>query len=435
MNMDKRMLFVLLSISLLTIPLGITAYTPTRSAATLTDAAIPAAEYDFVNRREPISVLVYNEYSDNLPGGEYDYTMAELKAEYGYTFEYDNLTDYTQLANVITNYDVLLLVEQEESSYAQMDAVAAEWSGFITGWVSDGGIVICLDYYSSGFGYMPTARILNNTGLMRIYNATDRTAQAVTITDSFDPLAFGVSAYTGPDGTVSFDTPDGDAIFSSGGQTVVANRYMGLGHVVMLGFDMYSTDSNPVKILGNAVRLTRLAVFDNSHAENYDPYSGFNDFATYIQTNWGFAIATMNSWDETLVGTCQVLVTGSNTAAPNPYSANEVAYVDDFVAAGGGLFMMSDIWWYGNSTDPLLAEFGFERNQTGMYASDIDDNEGTPGQPIYNATNIAKHAITFHVSEVQMFGSTAFTRIPANAQPLIWTDNDGTAVWSAGGDA
>ena len=343
------------------------------------------------------------------------------------------MTDHTILsANYLNSYDVLLIVEQENANNAEMDIVAAAWSGFIGDWVLDGGVVICMSYWEDDFA--STTRILNETGLMEIYNPITRTGDVATITDSYDPLAFGVGAFNLPDGGLSFDTPS-DEIFGTSGQTVVAHRYLGLGHVVMLGFDLYETEPNAIKILGNAVRLTRLAVFDNSHHETYDPYSGYYEFATYIQTNWGFAIATMNSWDETLVGTCQVLVTGSNTASPIPYSAGEVAYVNDFVTAGGGLFMMSDIWWYGNSTDPLLAEFGFERNQTAAFASDIDDNEGATGQPIYNVNNIAKHAITFHVSEVQMFGSTAFTTIPVNAQPLIWTDNDGTAEWSLGGDA
>jgi hypothetical protein len=435
MKQNKKLLCVLLSILFLTVPMGIVAFSPTGSTTTLADTAIPASEYDFANRREPINVLVYNEYADLAGAGEYDHTMGELKAEYGYTFEYENLTDHTQLAEMIDDYDVLLLIEQENASYAQMDSVANAWDGFLAGWVDDGGVLICMDHYSPvEGGYHPTARILNNTGLMRIYNSTARIGQSVTITNSFDPLAFGVSAYTGPSGSSSFDTPDGDAIFSTGGQTVVAHRYFGIGHVVMLGFDMFAINPEVRTLLANAVRLTRLAVFDNSHSQFYDPLIGYNDFATDIQTMYGFAIATMNVWDPALVESCQVLVIGTNDGTVIPYDATEVNFIKGFVASGGGLLVTTDVTYWGNTTDPILNGFGFARNQTtsSYYATDSDDNEGNPNQPLYGSDNIANHSATIGVNMIQMMGSTAFTTIPENAKSLVWADTDGTANWAAG---
>ncbi len=433
MNSNKKLLCVLLSVLFLTVPMGIAAFSPSGSTTTIADASIPATDYDFTNRREPISILVFNQFSDNAGAGEWDHTMGELKAEYGYTFEYDNLTDYTELETRIVEYDVLLLVEQELATYAQMDTVAAAWDGFIGGWVDDGGIVICMDHWStSEIAYHPTARILNNTGLMRIYNSTARIGASITITNSFDPLAFGVSAYTGPSGSSSFDTPDGDTIFSTGGQTVVAHRYMGLGHVVMLGFDMYNIDPNPRTILANAVRLTRLAVFDNSHYQTSNPNSGFNNFANEIQQNYGFAIATMNTWDESLIEICDVLVAG-NGVAPIPYSSVEIDFVKGFVAGGGGLLIATDWGRWGNNTVSLLGGFGFARNSSGSVVFDSDENGGDPSQPIYGVGNIANHSTTFGVSTIQMYYGSAFTTIPAAAKPLILTDSDGTEGWAGGG--
>ncbi len=434
MKQNKKLLCVLLSILFLTVPLGIVALSPIGST-TLIDSAIPAAEYDFESRREPVSVLVYNEFSDNDPGGEYDNTMSDLQSEYGYKFEYDNLTDYTHLEGVIHDYDVLLLIEQELASYAQIDTVASAWNGFISEWVDNGGVLICMDHWStSESAYYPTARILNNTGLMRIYNSTARIGQSITISDSFDPLAFGVSAYTGPSGSSSFDTPDGIEVFGTGGQTVVAHRYFGSGHVVMLGFDLYSHDANPVTILTNAVRLTRLAVFDNSRTQRFDPYSGYNDFATHIQENYGFAIATMNTWDEDMMMASEVFVSGT-TSSVNPYDPTEVNFITDYVASGRGLLILTDIGYFGNTTDTLLTEFGFERNQTMTFVGDTDDNEGVTYQPTFGFGNVANHSATIYSTNVQLMGPTAFTAIPAQATPLIWTDSDGTAVWSMGGEA
>jgi hypothetical protein len=360
--------------------------------------------------------------------------MFNLQIEYGYTFDYWNLTDHTFLnPNYLNNYDVFLIMEQENANNTEMDIVAAAWSGFIGDWVLAGGVVICMAYWEEDFA--ATTRILNGTGLMEIYNPTDQAYNPVTITNSNDPLAFGVSAFTGPDGTISFDTPDGEEIFGAGGQTVVAHRYLGRGHVVMLGFDLFDTDPNAITLLANAVRLTRLAVFDNSHNQDYDPYVGLNTFATDIQTQFGFAIATMNTWDPALVETSQVLVIVANTPSPIPLNTTEVNFITDFVGGGGGLFATSDVHVFGNMTDPLLEEFGFIRNKTSGYIADTDDNDGNMYQPTYGPENIANHSATIGVSSVQLMGSTAFIDIPGNAKSLIWSDHDNTTVWQGGDPA
>jgi len=434
MNSNKKLLCVLLAILFLTMPLGINALTPIeRTATTESSAVLADDEYNFVKRNDPVSVLVYTEYADLNPDGEWNNTMVNLQIEYGYTFDYWNLTDHTVLsANYLNYYDVLIIIEQEEANNTEMDAVAAAWNGFIGDWVLDGGVVICMSYWEDDFA--ATTRILNGTGLMEIYNPIGRTGDLVTITNSYDPLAFGVSAYNGPNGAFSFDTPDSEEIMGTGGQTVVAHRYLGRGHVVMLGYDLYSTDPNAITLLANAVRLTRLAVFDNSHGQVADPYSGFNEFATYIQENFGFAIATMNAWSPSLISSSQVLVASNNYMTFMPYNITEVTFIKDYVDSGGGLLITSDIWWYGNNTDPLLDEFGFERNHTAAYMSDSDDNEGVPAQPLYGLDNIANHSATIGVSMIQMYGSTAFTVIPEGATSLVTTDTDGTAYWNTGGN-
>lgn len=430
MKNNKKLLCVLLVITFLTMPLGINALTPIDSTTTMENSAIPADdEYNFAKRNDPISVLVYNEYADLSVGGEWDNVMSSLEAEYGYTFDYWNLTDYSNLdGEFIQLYDVLIIVEQEDANYTQMDTVAAAWSGFISDWVLDGGVVVCMSYWEENLGI--TTRILNGTGLMTIYNPIDQAYSSVTVTDPNDPLAFGVSAHDAADGSISFDTPDANEVIGTGGHTVVAHRYLGLGHVVMLGFDMFEIEGNQTLLLTNSVRLTRLAVFDNSHAQIHNPFSGYNTFATYIQENFGFAIATMNTWTPSLIETCQVFVAGCNYLTVVPFNTSEVDFVSDFVASGGGLLIFSEIWWYGNSTDPLLTRFGYERNQTAGFAADTDDNEGLGTQPIYGADNIANHSATIGVSAVQMYGSSAFTTIPDDATPLIWADTDGTAGWN-----
>ena len=433
MNTYKRLLCVLLAITFLAMPLGIKALTPNESTTTSENPAITADdEYNFIKRNEPVRVLVYTQYADLSSGGEWANTMGELEPAYGYTFDYWNLTDYTTMdADYLNRYDVLLIVEQENANDTEMDIVATAWSGFLEDWVLNGGITICMSYWEDDFA--ATTRILNGTGLMTIYNPTDQAYNPVSVSDPYDPLAFGVTSYTGADGTVSFDAPDANEVIGVGGQTVVAHRYLGKGHVVMLGFDMYDIEGNQTVILANAVRLTRIAVFDGSHYPNANPMSGYNTWATDIQSNFGFAIATMTTWNPALIETSQVLITPYNSLTMKPFNNSEISFVDSFVENGGGLFMMSDIWWYANNTDPLLEHFGFMRNKTAAFVADSDENGGNANQPYYFEDNIANHSATIGVNSLQLMGSTGFIAIPNDATPLVWADSDGTANWSLDG--
>ena len=61
---NVKFMLVLLSISFLVIPMGIAASLPTGIKGASNDTAIPAAEYDFSNRRSPINILMYIEDTD-----------------------------------------------------------------------------------------------------------------------------------------------------------------------------------------------------------------------------------------------------------------------------------------------------------------------------------------------------------------------------------
>jgi hypothetical protein len=433
MNKNLKMLYVFLSVFFLAAPLGIAASTHIRTSATSSEALSPASDFDFSNRRAPIDILVYNQYADVSPGGEYQNIMDAILAVYGQAFNYDNLSDYSQLGSRINNYDVLLIIEQENANSTLINVVAAAWSSFMEGWVLDGGIVICMGYYEHAYGQ--TQRILNSTGLMKLYNCTDEYHASSSITEPSDALAFGVtSPYTAIDGTVGFDTTEGVIVAEAGGKATVVHKMLGLGHVVMLGYDMYERGAAEDTMLANAIRLTRHAVFDNSHSQIYNPLSGYTDFASYICENYGFAITTMNVWDEALVSSCDVLVAGSGGTPPiTSYSGAEINFIKNFVASGGGLLVETDWSQWGNNTVELLGTFGFARNYTGPVIADTDDNGGDRNQPIYGAGNIANHSATLGVSTIQMYYGNAFIAMPANAKPLVWTDSDGTAEWSGGG--
>ncbi|MFW9960930.1 MAG: hypothetical protein ACFFDV_07925 [Candidatus Thorarchaeota archaeon] len=436
MNKKMKLLCVLLSILFLTAPLGIAAATPTASTTSAVDTSVPAAEYDFSNRRSPISILMYIEKTDLSSGGEFENTYQSILDTYGPAFQYENLTDYTDLSSMINAFDVFLILEQEVNS-ENFTTIGASWAGTLTDFVASGGIVISLDggLTISDIG----AVILNATGLIRTANAQQINPATVSIVNNTDALAFGVTTtFASPNAAFAYDVLDGTVVVKhdATSKAFAVHRRLGDGHAVLIGSDFFSRNANVDDLLANAIRLTRLAVFDNSHSQLYNPLSGYNDFAVHINTNYGFAIATMNTWDETLVGICDVLVAGSGGYAPiASYSIGEIDFIKSFVADGGGLLVETDWDQWGNNTVGLLSSFGFSRNYTGTVITDSDENGGDSSQPIYGLGNIANHSATLGVSTIQMYYGNAFIAMPANAKPLVWSDSDGTAVWSLGGIA
>ncbi|TFF94663.1 hypothetical protein EU546_04600, partial [Candidatus Thorarchaeota archaeon] len=397
------------------------------------NGSTPAADYNFANRESPISILLYTEYADmaETVNGEYANTNKSIRDGYGQRYVKDNLDDYTQLGEMIDDYDVFIIVEQEDANQSVIADVSSAWSGFLGSWVGEGGILICMGYWESELGV--THGLLNNTGLMELYDPVDRAYASVDVVLANHSLAFGVpSPFAGPDGTVGYTTTDGNIVCESGGNAVVVDKPMGQGHVVMLGFDLFDYNSNATSILTNAIRLTKHVVFDASNEGTYDPLNGFVEFASTL-SSWGFAISTMESFDEELIASCDIVVAPAGDL--EGYSSSEIDVLEAFVAGGGGMMVTADWGTFGDNTDPLLERFGFVRNSNPQVIQDSDEYEGLPGQVHYNLANMANHSATFHTAQVQLFYSTAFNETPAEAVPLIWTDSDGTESWSGSSDS
>ena len=433
MNVKTKMLCVLLSVLFLTMQSGIVVSIPTGSFTT-TDSMTPAADYDFASRRSPINLLVYNEYSDLSPTGEWKNTMNAILEVYGPAFDYENLTDYTQLNSMINDFDVFLIPEQETASISQSETIGSAWAGILADFVAAGGILISLD---GGTSIPQTgAKILNATNLLKTYNEQIVTSSSINVVNAADALAFGVaSSFTGPNAVIAVDVNDGDIIFEHGAshKAVVVHKAMGVGHIVLIGTDFNTPDVNVKELLANAIRLTRLAVFDDTHNQQGTPIDQLSILATELTVH-GFAIATMGTWDDALVAHCNILVVPNSGFTPMPFSSHELDVAEEFVSGGGGLWIMSDYWDYGNTTDSLLQRFGYERNYSNHYFADTDDNTGNQYQPTFGSGNVANHSATIGAGTIQLFGATAFDTIPADAIPLIWSDSDGTAIWGTGPD-
>ncbi|MGQ4912627.1 MAG: hypothetical protein ACP6KW_10700 [Candidatus Thorarchaeota archaeon] len=431
MNNREKTLSALVLIAFMLIPVSFIASAPHASAAPMQGPSVLSEGYSFKDRTVPVDVGLYIEWTDMNTGGEYDYVMQSIVETYGNfgMMQLTNITDYTNLESMIGGLDVLLVIEQEDASASNMDTVAAAWSPFLESWVADGGVLIVMGYWE-GSGVGTTHRLLNETGILPIYNATVETGTSMTVVDDTDPLAFGVPApFAAPDGSVTYNVADGNIVFGCCDAGYVVHKLIGTGHVVMLGFDMFSRTAPVDTILSNALKLNRVMAFDISHFQYGDPRSDLLNFSQSLSYD-GFAIKTLEVFDEAWIETSQVLFIG--VANVDGFTSGEVTFVQSFVENGGGLLVPAEWGAWGMMTSPILNAFGYAYDQREDSIRDSDEYGGDTFRPIYHSENIGSHAVTFGVSSLQMFAGTILTTLPDNAETLVWTDTDGTANWTDG---
>ncbi|MBD3255698.1 MAG: hypothetical protein GF383_11445 [Candidatus Lokiarchaeota archaeon] len=382
---------------------------------------------------EPVKILIYAEYADETR--ELPNTITAIEDYYsnggnGPDFYHENLTDYSELGSKLSNFDILLIAEQEGASIIDMKNVGNHWKNTLTNFVNKGGIVISLD------GYEKTHHILNETGLISFTEFTHRTAVTLTLENENNPLARGIEdSWSSAVSTGSFDTTETISVVEYGSESVVVHKIVGRGEVVMLGYDVYNSDTNHNydKILANAIRLHEHVIFDNSHGNVYTIGAEISDYADDLVSE-GFAVSQMDIFDtDTLIAAETLVIQGF--LGGTSYSSSELNAIEMFVNNGGGLFLIADIEAYGNKLDPIFSRFGFERNKTGCL---LDSVEYVGGQNHYiyyddEDINILNHSINLGVADIELYGSTGFTKIPSGADILVKSDNDPSSTWNKDG--
>jgi len=405
---------------------GVNAYVTINSAKP--EQMLPAANYGDDRRHEAVSILIYTEVADTDVGQEYDHTITSLIGSLEGKFTYANLTDYTQLGDMIDEFDVFLIPESQNANYTFADTVAAAWAGILPNFVTNGGIVVCMTYGPSTSDRGISLKMINET-LIDAYNPTAALSHQINLFDANDALARNVPAfYTSVSGTLSFDAPGVTKVMEddTDAKAVVVHKTMGKGHVVVLGFDMFNVNAVQDTLLQNAILLHRQIVFDNSHNQGYDIISGFDELANDLP-NYGFSVSSIDTFDPSVFATCDIFVV---SYAGLTYNATEINIIHDFVNSGGALFIATEWSTFGDEIDGLINGFGFVRNTTADI-QDSDDGQGGHSEWIQfsQPDDIEMHSITLDVDVVELYAATGFINIPASAVPLVVTDTDGTAKW------
>lgn len=399
-----------------------------------TETVLPAPEPP--HRLVPLSIIVYTEYADLAAGEEFENTMTAIDNNYGTDYYYTNLADYTDLGALLPGHNILLIPEQELAFFSDMITIGNSWAPILTDFVNNGGIVIVCDGASSVEGPTwprgPSSRLLNETGLMTIYGIWNFLGTNFLV-DTRDALSRGVAAsWASTSMTVAFDTPETTVIVDNSTNPVVVHKPIGKGHVVLIGFDFYSSQPDMEIILANAIRLHRHVVFDESHTPLQTIAGEFSTFASVLVAE-GFAVSSMDSFSSAYIDACDVLVI---PFCGDFYTPSQKTQIEDFVLQGGGLYLLGDWGTFGEEVNDVANVFGFNLNDSRI--EDTDDNEAplnNPGHAFYTGSNIHNHSLTIDVYGVQFYYGNGIIEMPPHAIPIITSDTDPTAIWYDGGPA
>ncbi|MHA2139995.1 MAG: hypothetical protein ACXADF_01335 [Candidatus Thorarchaeota archaeon] len=404
------------------------------STVDLNESATLSASPTEMGSRMPSqpSILVFNQFSDLVPGlnNEFRNTVTSIEETYGPKFTYQNLTDYSQLGESLGDYDIFLITEQEQMSLENLTAIVDAWNGHLHEFVANGGILIVMTAYNfAGLQAGATARILNETELLSVYSPSASSGYTVYNVNATDALANGIEgSWIAADGSLRFNTSgDGVTVVDDGTWSGVVHKTIERGHVVLLGFDLFERESNYDIILANSIRLHRHVVFDDSHGQVNEITAEYSTFALDLAAA-GYAVSQMNTFDPSYLEASDVLVL---SYCFTPYGEDEVDIIEEFVARGGGLWVITEFEELGDELDPVTDRFGFVRNKTAAYIYDSDDNAQDEWDVVYSSAfgNILNHSVTVDVLGIETNAGTGFIGMPENGRPLIVTDSDGTATW------
>ncbi|MFW9796677.1 MAG: hypothetical protein ACFFE2_06550 [Candidatus Thorarchaeota archaeon] len=375
------------------------------------------------NNHLPKSMLVYTEFADQTR--ELPNTLDVVRANFLNDYQITNLTSYDHLSSMIMNYDVFLIPEQELLSDENITTIATAWSGILDSFVTNGGNVIVMPCYGplASDPHAPMIQVLNMTGFITYTEAYAYPGSPLNVVDADDALARGIPlTFAATDGTTRINGTGGTTVVDDGVGPVVIHMTMGMGHIAILGFDLWNTAPAQEAILVNAIQLTRLVVFDQSHAAYGSINAAHLNYSLDLVSQ-GFAVSAMSTWDPAMIQMADVLILTTGTMT---YSSAETDVIEDFVASGGGLIVYTDWGTYGDELDPVTERFGFVRNKTG-YVQDLNDTllSYTP----YDAENFGVHSIMVGVFSVELDRGGSLVDYPNNGIALITTDDDGTAFY------
>ena len=199
-----------------------------------------------------VRVLGYTEFADVTEevAGTNDAIEARA-AELGRSWSLTRFDEAAQLPELLPDFDVLLVYEQERSNQDELQSVGESWYATLQPFVHRGGVVVVCDHTSGGFG------ILNGAALMEIHGSTGLSRAEVAVTAPDDPVVADVShRYPAVEGSASFTTDEPDVVaIAPSGEPVVLHAARLWSDLIVLPYDFYQWDEDAASLLLRAVTM------------------------------------------------------------------------------------------------------------------------------------------------------------------------------------
>ncbi len=168
-------------------------------------------------------------------------------------------------------------------------------------------------------------------------------------------------------------------------------------------------------------------LFDESHSPSYEFLitEKYNNFSVDLQAQ-GYTVEAMSTWNPVRIMEVDIIVIPVST---DTYTSAELNILHEFVAKGGGLFIICDGGGVGTADD-VAAYFYAPLHGGGL--DDPDDRVAYTATHInwHKSSQIGDHPITSGVSNVETYFGDGLDYFPLGATPILMMDvNDHSHWW------
>lgn len=215
------------------------------------------------NTRGSTKILVWNAFSDNSPGGEFENTMNAIFLYYqDFTFETTKTTDPVELENLLAGKNILIIPEQEYNW--DLFSIGQNFKSVLENFLSSGKTLLVLDFSGE------TANLLSGTELMEISIQNWHTELSVKLAHYPSPILNGLpDNFTALDGTNEHYTVDSEILIvsSNNERPVLSFKSYLSGQIYYLGMDFYSYNNEMALLLSNIVKYAQSGFIEPSNTD------------------------------------------------------------------------------------------------------------------------------------------------------------------------
>ncbi|WP_395753592.1 M36 family metallopeptidase [Prosthecobacter sp.] len=299
-------------------PFPVTVTAKDSSGGTMTNYEGPAGLSAFTGVAGPATVKVVSfvGYADTAQ--EYPNTKTAISRYFtDYVETSFSSTTVSALTTALAGQHVLLIPEQENSTFSQMQALGTAWSSTLNTFVSQGGTVIVCSYGVN------EEQILVQSGLLTVTKMTSPEFTTLeNVTSTF--LNAGITPPITHEWMSTYSATTNGVVSIrevSTGYPVVVHRNVDLGKVILIGTDYFTTNTSMDRVVANAVAASgpqnipqpltpvKTGTFVNG-AWSGDVTAGLPFTSGRLRATQGSATGDSNAFDVTADGTLSISLAG-----------------------------------------------------------------------------------------------------------------------------